>query len=237
MNINCNNAIPKFIIINKLGDDILVHVRHSNKAKRISIKIKNKIVELVLPNKNIKQARTFLLANEPWIRKKLSIEPQKIILTPNIITYFGVDYTIQHTESQNSRVEINDNIIHIYSRIINKEKILIQFFKDVLLIEITKIINILAKQGNLQFSKIKISNNKSSWGRCSSHGILSFNWRLIFVPRDVLYYVIIHEMCHLLEMNHSKNFWSLVFKLCDDYKIHKLWLKQNGLRLNQYLKN
>jgi predicted metal-dependent hydrolase len=237
MNINYKTPLPEFITINKLGVDIRVYVRRSSKAKRVSITIKNKIVELVLPNNNIKQAGAFLLAKESWIRKKLSMAPQTIPLRANIMPYFGRDYALKYIESPSSRVEIYDDIIHVYSLVANKEKVLMQFFKDILLIEVTKTATILAQKENLQFSKIKISNNKSSWGRCSSHGILSFNWRLIFVPRDVLYYVIVHEMCHLLEMNHSQNFWSLVSNLCPDYKIHKLWLKQNGLRLHQYLKN
>jgi predicted metal-dependent hydrolase len=70
----------------------------------------------------------------------------------------------------------------------------------------------------------------------------NFKWRqkrsfltLVLAPHEVLYYVVVHEMCHLLEMNHSERFWSLVSDLCPDYKMHKLWLKENGMRLHQYL--
>ncbi|MDP4709112.1 MAG: M48 family metallopeptidase [Rickettsiaceae bacterium] len=237
MNIHYNDSIPNSIIINKLGPDIKVYVRYSNKAKRTFITIKNKIVELVLPNNNIKQAYAFLLAHEHWIRKKLSIEPHKIIIKPNIIPYFGKEYAVKFVDSPSSKVEIYDDIIQVYSHVANKEKMLVQFLKNILLIEITKTANSLAQAESLQFSNIKISSNKSSWGRCSSHGILSFNWRLVFVPPDVLDYVIVHEMCHLLEMNHSQKFWSLVSNLCPDYKIHKVWLRKNGLRLYEYFKD
>jgi predicted metal-dependent hydrolase len=232
-----NKPLPKSVVINKLGDDILVSVRRSNKAKRISIKIKNQKAELVLPSKNIEQAYDFLLAKEEWVRKKLSIEPKAFNLKPNIIPYFGKDYILQHIKSPSSKIQIDDDIIQVYSAIDSKEKLLLQFCKNKLLIEVTKITDTLGQQENLLFSKIKISNNKRSWGSCSNNGVLSFNWRLIFVPYEVLYYVVVHEMCHLLEMNHSERFWSLVSDLCPDYKIHKLWLKENGLRLYQYLKN
>ena len=232
-----NKSLPKSVVINKLGDDIVVSVRHSSKAKRISIKIKNQKAELVLPNKNIKQAYAFLVEKEEWVRKKLSIEPKILGLKPDIMPYFGKDYILQHVVSQSSKIQIDDDIIQIYSTIDTKERILLQFFKNNLLIEIAKITNNLSNKENVLFSKIKISNNKRSWGSCSSHGILSFNWRLVFAPHEVLYYVVVHEMCHLLEMNHSERFWSLVSNLCPDYKMHKLWLKENGMRLHQYLKN
>jgi predicted metal-dependent hydrolase len=205
--------------------------------KFLYYKIKNQKAELVLPNKNIKQAYDFLLTKEVWVRKKLSIEAKALDLKPNIIPYFGKDYILQHVESQSSKIQIDDDIIQIYSTVDTKERILLQFFKNNLLIEIVKITNNLSNKENLLFSKIKISNNKRSWGSCSSNGVLSFNWRLIFVSYEVLYYVVVHEVCHLLEMNHSQRFWSLVSDLCPDYKMHKLWLKENGLRLYQYLKN
>jgi predicted metal-dependent hydrolase len=65
--------------------------------------------------------------------------------------------------------------------------------------------------------------------------VLSFNWRLVFAPKEILEYLVVHEMCHMIEMNHSMRFWNLVEKLYPDYKVAKLWLKQNGVRLHQYL--
>jgi predicted metal-dependent hydrolase len=232
-----NNSIPSFITLNKIGPDIQVSVRLSTRAKRISIRIRDKKVELILPNTNIKRAHTFLLAKEVWVRKKISIEVKKLNLTPNVIPYFGTSLSIQHIESHNSKVEVSNDLIRVYSLAAKADEILLQFLKNKLIIEITKTINALKDKGSFLFSKIKISNNKSSWGSCSSHGILSFNWRLVFVPHEVLYYVIVHEMCHLLEMNHSQKFWSLVSEFCPDYKTHKLWLKEHGLRLHHYLRN
>ena len=95
----------------------------------------------------------------------------------------------------------------------------------------------ITNEQNLQFSEIKLSNNKSTWGSCSNKGRLLFNWRLIFVPLETLYYVVVHEMCHLVEMNHSSRFWNLVSNLCPDYKAHKQWLKINSYRLHHYSNN
>ena len=81
------------------------------------------------------------------------------------------------------------------------------------------------------YGKISIRDQKTRWGSCSSEGNLSFNWRLILAPPDVLDYVVIHELCHRKEMNHSKEFWALVESLMPDYKERRKWLRENGKNL------
>lgn len=78
------------------------------------------------------------------------------------------------------------------------------------------------------FSRIFIKNQKSRWGSCSSARNLNFNWRLMMAPLEVLDYVVVHELCHLKEMNHSKEFWAEVEKVLPDYKERKKWLDENG---------
>lgn len=88
------------------------------------------------------------------------------------------------------------------------------------------------------YTSVTIRDQKSRWGSCSSRGTLSFNYRLIFAPPRVLDYVVVHELCHLTHMNHSKDFWNMVATVMPDYKIYKNWLKEHGqeLTLEQHLK-
>ncbi len=81
---------------------------------------------------------------------------------------------------------------------------------------------------SLQANIIQIKNYKAKWGSCSSRGELSFNWRLMLAPAEISDYVVVHEMCHLREMNHSNAFWQLVSQYCPDYKQHCHWLKEHG---------
>lgn len=76
---------------------------------------------------------------------------------------------------------------------------------------------------------VRIKNVKSRWGSCSSKRNLNFNWRLVMAPPEVLDYVVVHELCHLRQMNHSAAFWSLVEEILPDYKRRRDWLKTCGL--------
>lgn len=78
------------------------------------------------------------------------------------------------------------------------------------------------------YSSIRIGDQKTRWGSCSSNKTLSFSWRLMLAPPRVLDYVVVHELCHLTHMNHSKEFWTLVASVDPDYKEHRKWLKENG---------
>ena len=84
---------------------------------------------------------------------------------------------------------------------------------------------------NLRPARIRIGDQKTLWGSCSPRGTISINWRLVAAPRRVFEYVVVHELCHLEERNHSPKFWSLVESLLPDYRERREWLKTNGIAL------
>ena len=89
---------------------------------------------------------------------------------------------------------------------------------------------------DLEYKNIKITSAKTRWGSCSSKKTLNFTFRLIMAPTETIDYVIIHELAHLKEMNHSKKFRNLVEKFAEkielkNYRIHRKWLKENGNKL------
>ena len=83
----------------------------------------------------------------------------------------------------------------------------------------------------LNYHMMRLKEQKTRWGSCSQQGNLNFNWKLIMAPAWVMDYVIVHELCHLRYLNHSRDFWSLVECYFPNYQAARVWLKQHGLRL------
>lgn len=88
-----------------------------------------------------------------------------------------------------------------------------------------------AEETGLHPKRITQRDNRSRWGSCSSEGSLNFNWKLVLAPPEVLDYVVVHELCHLEEPNHSSAFWKLVESVLPDYEKHRRWLRDHGDRL------
>jgi predicted metal-dependent hydrolase len=83
----------------------------------------------------------------------------------------------------------------------------------------------------VSYGRVEIRNQRTRWGSCSSSGTLSFNWRLALAPFDVLDYVVVHELCHLLEPNHSPRFWKLVASRRPRWRRQRDWLTAHGPEL------
>lgn len=81
------------------------------------------------------------------------------------------------------------------------------------------------------YGRVAIRDQKSRWGSCSAKKNLNFNWKLIMAPPEALTYVVIHELCHLIEFNHSARFWGLVQARMPEYEYWKKWLKAHGSEL------
>jgi predicted metal-dependent hydrolase len=96
---------------------------------------------------------------------------------------------------------------------------------------ILKRVNSRAKEYRIKYKKVRVSNAKKRWGSCSTRGTISINWRLVLTPKEVLEYVITHELMHLKHMNHSKRYWQEVEKAVPKYKEYKKWLRDNAYLL------
>ena len=84
---------------------------------------------------------------------------------------------------------------------------------------------------DLKPRSVSVEDFKSRWGSCSVEGDISFNWKIIMAPHGIIDYVVAHELCHMIEHNHSPAFWRHVERIIPDYRDRKDWLKENGAQL------
>lgn len=96
---------------------------------------------------------------------------------------------------------------------------------------ITERVQFYARKYGFKVEKIRISSARTRWGSYSSKGTLSFTWRLVMAPLEIIDYVVVHELCHSKELNHSRAFWAQVESILPDYKRRRKWLKENGAKL------
>jgi predicted metal-dependent hydrolase len=99
----------------------------------------------------------------------------------------------------------------------------------------TRIADREAARLGVTYRRIAIRDQHTRWGSCSSRGTLSLNWRLVLAPAEVLEYVVVHELCHLREPNHSQRFWSLLESVRPGFRREKAWLGRHGWELQLYV--
>lgn len=97
---------------------------------------------------------------------------------------------------------------------------------------LTERVEFFARKYGFKVGKIRISSARTRWGSCSAKSTLSFTWRLVMAPPEVIDYVVVHELCHLRELNHSPSFWAQVEAILPGYKSTRKWLKHNGGKLH-----
>lgn len=112
----------------------------------------------------------------------------------------------------------------------------IRALADKAMIDIPKRVSRYASLMNIAVGKVTIKNQRTRWGSCSSKGNLNFNCLLMLCPEEVRDYVVVHELCHRKELNHSVRFWQEVEKVLPDYNLQKRWLKEHGDKIIGRLK-
>jgi len=228
------------------GIQYLLKIHYENR-KNSSVSIRRTRINIRIPSFLNREEKTRqLLSMKLWAKKKLmenpdrfKPKPQKEYKDGDKLKIGDEEYTlkiefknkksssarltsdtIQLSLSENlSKEEQNNHISTLISRCVGSKRL-------VKLQEKIKDLN--KKYFNQKINKIFFKHNKSNWGSCSKAGNINISTRLLFAPDDVLEYVCIHELAHLLEHNHSKKFWTLVEKAMPDYKEKEQWLKENG---------
>ena len=212
---------------------ITYQIIHNKRAKYLRMQIRNSgELKVVLPRGfKLADAEKFLHNKSGWIKKHINQRKESLkkfyLLGREIRVTQNYDLFIKrHKISfRNDHLDIISPPGSTENPIILYESWLRKFAKKSLVERVHKIANSLG----FKVGKIAIRGQKTRWGSCSTSGNLSFNYNLLRFKKEVMDYVIIHELCHLKEMNHSKKFWKLVEEFCPDYKKFRKELKEYSL--------
>lgn len=146
--------------------------------------------------------------------------------------YLGQSYPLRFVENQSEPVLLNESIC-IDKRFEEHAEQALKFWyhqeAEKILVQRTLWYSLKLL---LRHKRIKISNAKTRWGSCSASGSINLNWRLIMAPMQVIDLIVVHELMHLNQMDHSKAFWAKVEKLIPDYKKWEKWLRDNNKALS-----
>lgn len=152
--------------------------------------------------------------------------------------YMGKIYKLKLIEDRLLKIPVvglGENSLEIYHKAAEKPEklkaVLKQWYVAQFAKQLESKVTAYSKKMGVSPGRVSIREQRTRWGSCSSRGNLNFNWKLVMAPVEVLDYVVIHELCHMKELNHSSNFWALVGKVCPDYKNYRKWLKENGNKL------
>lgn len=230
------DSLPETLMLAEM-EVPLVWSRHHN-ARRMTLRYdaQRRQVRLTLPTRApLRLARSFLREKAAWLAAQAQSHPPAVPFCAGAaIPVLGETLTLHHHEALRGRVERKGSALHTTCPADALPRRVEDWLKAQLREAIVAEASLMAEQAGVKFKRITVRDTSSRWGSCSSEGNLSFCWRLVFAPRDILSYLIAHEVSHLREMNHSPAFWREVAKLHPDYKRAKKWLQDNAAELHRY---
>jgi predicted metal-dependent hydrolase len=211
---------------------IRIDICPNKRAKRLRLVSGINGVQAMVPlNYNAEELESFVTSKRDWILRTSQyyskLKERNIGLEPDTIYFLGSRYRFNVVKDRLSSAVVSDTIklitFHVTDRRRYKQHIH-EWYNQQTAIIIADRLPTLASRFNVKYNKISIKNQKSRWASCSKKGNLHFNLLLAAAPSDVIDYVMIHELMHLIEFDHSRQFWQLVKEADPDYKIHREWL-------------
>jgi hypothetical protein len=226
------------------GQTIPYIIKRSTRAKHVRLEVRQETgLTVVIPKSyKIGQIPDLLEAKGSWILAKLAkygkVQPlcaDKGVKSGDAIPYLGRDLEVVKRQNRRNadsvKLEQNRLVVSLRSATSRLNLVLEQWYRMQAAKLIKERADKLSARLGLTYNRIIIRGQKTRWGSCSHKGNLSFNWKLIMAPEPVIDYVIIHELAHLKEMNHTKRFWELVAEHCPRWYEHKKWLKDHETEL------
>jgi hypothetical protein len=213
-----------------------VHFRRHHRARSYLLRLRSdKTVMVTLPRRgSMEFARQFAASRKSWLEKQWRIMesrrlPPAILGAGMELLFRGRAVTLAtRQEVDGFYIGVDGIWFRLAAPVDNLRPAVEQHLRGLARQELTLRAVELARACAVPMRRVVVRNQKTRWGSCSRKGTISLNWRLIQVPEYVRDYIILHELMHLRQLNHSPRFWAEVEKVCPDYRAAEAWLKQNS---------
>ena len=221
----------------------LVRLRRHRQARRYTLRIDAASREVVLtmpPRGSVKEAKEFAQKHGGWIAARLKRLPKAAPFAHGVeVPLRGEPHRIVHRRGERGTVWVETDaggtrLLCVAGEPPHVDRRINDFLKREAQRDLEAATRRYAGKLGVAFKRVCVRDQSSRWGSCSNTGVLSFSWRLILAPPFVLDYLAAHEVCHLVELNHSLRFWRLVKRLYPNVEPAKAWLDVNGTDLHRY---
>jgi predicted metal-dependent hydrolase len=216
------------------GVRVKVRLEVNAKARRLILRLderRREAVAVAPSRRQIRAAEAFARDRVDWITARLQHLPEAIVFEEGAeFPYRGEPTRITRKGSGRLAKLIagDPQVLSVPGDEENLAGRVTRYLKKQARADFTKAVERHCATLGVEYTSISIKDTRSRWGSCTADGSLSFSWRLVMAPAEVLDYVAAHECAHLIEMNHSPRFWSLVSKCCPDWKRQRAWLRNQG---------
>ncbi|MFH1504038.1 MAG: SprT family zinc-dependent metalloprotease [Candidatus Omnitrophota bacterium] len=179
-------------------------------------------------NRVIFEKRFWILKKKELIERKNKAIVKKEFIPGEEFLYLGQKYKLYLSEIKKPNLILNNGFFLSKYYLGSREGLFTSWYRENAYEKLKQRVNFYVSAGEASYNKINITSAQYRWGSCSSRGNLNFSWRLIMAPLEIIDYVVVHEIAHLRERNHSKSFWNIVKIMYPNYQKSRKWLKDNG---------
>lgn len=222
------------------GKPFKIGLKRNLRSRRLTLRlaIDGQSATVTAPNSvTPEEIQRFVNKQRHWLAVRVARMPPALSIDPgSVIPIRGTSTLIRATQNRRGIVELDHGpegaILQVPGDPSHARRRVVDFLKKQARLDLNDAVAKHADTLSVHPKSIRITDSKSRWGSCSSTRTLSFSWRIIMAPSEVLDYLAAHEVAHLREMNHSQRFWDLVRHICPDMETHKAWLRRNGALLH-----
>ena len=220
-----------------------VRIRRHRQARRYTLRIHAASREVILtmpPRGSVREAKEFAQRHGGWIAARLRRLPEAAPFADGtVLPLRGVQHRIVHRSGVRGTVwqeagADGEGLLCVAGEVPHIDRRVSDFLRREALRDLNAATKRAAERFGVSVKRISVRDQSSRWGSCSATGVLSYSWRLILAPPFVLNYLAVHEVAHLIEMNHSSRFWRLVQGVCADAARAKVWLDIHGTDLHRF---